>query len=41
MVGAGGLMAIAQLAPIANDFKIAGRPGVTGWANASGTHLRA
>ncbi|MFZ0348666.1 MAG: oxalate/formate MFS antiporter [Pseudolabrys sp.] len=26
MVGAGGLMAIAQLAPIANDFKIAGVP---------------
>jgi OFA family oxalate/formate antiporter-like MFS transporter len=26
MVGAGGLMAIAQLAPIANDFKIAGDP---------------
>src|SRR6201987_295053 len=26
MVGAGGLMAIAQLAPIANDFKIAGIP---------------
>jgi OFA family oxalate/formate antiporter-like MFS transporter len=26
MVGAGGLMAIAQLAPIANDYKIAGIP---------------
>jgi OFA family oxalate/formate antiporter-like MFS transporter len=26
MVGAGGLMAIAQLAPIANDYKIAGVP---------------
>jgi len=26
MVGAGGLMAIAQLAPIANDYKIAGTP---------------
>jgi len=26
MVGAGGLMAIAQLAPIANDYKIAGMP---------------
>ena len=26
MVGAGGLMATAQLAPIANDFKIAGTP---------------
>ncbi len=26
MVGAGGLMAIAQLAPIANDFRIAGVP---------------
>ena len=26
MVGAGGLMAIAQLAPIANDYKVAGIP---------------
>ena len=34
MVGAGGLMAIAQLAPIAKDYKIAAIPVIAARADA-------
>ena len=40
MVGAGGLMAIAQLAPIANDYKIASVPVSILGTHPTGTYLR-
>ena len=41
MVGAGGLMAIAQLAPIANDYKIASVPVSHPRTHSAGAYLRA
>ena len=40
MVGAGGLMALAQLAPIANDYKIAGVPVSILGLHPTGAYLR-
>jgi OFA family oxalate/formate antiporter-like MFS transporter len=40
MVAAGGLMATAQLAPIANDFQVAKRPCESPWADASRIDFR-
>ena len=40
MVGAGGLMAVAQLAPIANDYKIAGVPVSILGLDPARAHLR-
>ena len=41
MVAAGGLMAVAQLAPIAKDFKVADVPVTLLGMSAAGAHLRA
>ncbi len=39
MVGTGGLMAVAQLGPIARDFKIDGIPGVNSGPDVAGAEL--
>ena len=41
MVGAGGLMATAQLAPIAKDFKVDGDPGLDSRPDPAGADIRA